>query len=725
MDKELEHRHLENADILELFCLQGNLEPTLGCDGPSLAAMHDSSPPNPPKMLDLLTDRWSHVVGAYVRLEDETQHLLVNNAYMYLKEDPASRWPQLLARSSRNSSPSWSCCAKSDKTHTTQREPASTSTYHDPAEGTDNGLSTLNCSKEEVAATAPPIRDIPPKSRTHGNQISGRGSLTCPHCNLRAIRTIRSLVTHGRNCSQTPSSARAKTVVIPHRTCIYECGYSRNNYARHENLQHYRCSCGKITTKSHKDCLPIRSTPIDPVKYFVYPPIETPKPTPDDILDTVFSGLPPFLARLLEPLDDHSLASTVRRALQKCQGLVAPKYNGTDPPEIIITDNAGEARHQHVSKLMSNTLPQFQLATENVVPDTAEVVEFAMNGNIDGLKDLFSRKLASPRDWALYGGMHQFETVQFLINHGAYVDKDSYEHVYDFTFRGKCSNMELLGLACVRLSQGNDWIEEQKFPLIHTIILGISNRRLEAELKANPSAVHLRDAQGRTALDWATARSQLDDMKLLINHGSDPNSMDIQGRTTILHAVDSHSDEAVRIILEAGADPNPTMPNGKLRSSPLASASFGGLAETITLLLKHEAKVNACNPEGRTALHWVALTDNVECATILLESKADLDSPLMTAITHNSHAVLELFVGRCTTSYPMREPQFLDQIAKHADVKTMSVLASSLPLKMSLNLSENSFAACQENLRLREDYNQELDFAFEQLVFPIVRVAVS
>lgn len=47
---------------------------------------------------------------------------------------------------------------------------------------------------------------------------------------------------------------------------------------------------------------------------------------------------------------------------------------------------------------MSNTLPQFQLATENVVPDTAEVVEFAMNGNIDGLKDLFSRKLASPRD---------------------------------------------------------------------------------------------------------------------------------------------------------------------------------------------------------------------------------------------------------------------------------------------------------------------------------------
>lgn len=27
------------------------------------------------------------------------------------------------------------------------------------------------------------------------------------------------------------------------------------------------------------------------------------------------------------------------------------------------------------------------------------------------------------RKWALYGGMHQYETVQFLINQGAPVDE--------------------------------------------------------------------------------------------------------------------------------------------------------------------------------------------------------------------------------------------------------------------------------------------------------------
>lgn len=93
-------------------------------------------------------------------------------------------------------------------------------------------------------------------------------------------------------------------------------------------------------------------------------------------------------------------------------------------------------------------------------------------------------------------------------------------------------------LYCVK-RQDRDWLEEQEFPRIHRIVLGLASRSLESELGEYPKAVFLTDAQGRTALDWATARAQLDQMKLLIAFGSDTNSMDITGRTTILHAVDS------------------------------------------------------------------------------------------------------------------------------------------------------------------------------------------
>ena len=72
--------------------------------------------------------------------------------------------------------------------------------------------------------------------------------------------------------------------------------------------------------------------------------------------------------------------------------------------------------------------PQFELSTLRRVPDSAQCVNFALNGKIDGLKDLFRRNLASPRDvsttrgysvlrWAMYG--KQYQTCKFLLNAGA------------------------------------------------------------------------------------------------------------------------------------------------------------------------------------------------------------------------------------------------------------------------------------------------------------------
>ena len=173
-------------------------------------------------------------------------------------------------------------------------------------------------------------------------------------------------------------------------------------------------------------------------------------------------------------------------------------------------------------------------------------------------------------------------------------------------------------------------------------------------MEENPNAAYVTDAQNRTALDWATARVQLEDMSLLLSYGADPNNMDITGRTPVLHAVDSHNISCLRVILEAGGHPNPPMPKGIFRSSPLTAAGFAGMPEMLKLLLDFEANPNTCNPEGLTALHSVARTQNVDCAFLLLEFGADLTAmstngrtPLTTAIIYNNHPVLQLFVDRC------------------------------------------------------------------------------
>ena len=52
--------------------------------------------------------------------------------------------------------------------------------------------------------------------------------------------------------------------------------------------------------------------------------------------------------------------------------------------------------HQNCTSAVEG--PQFQLPMQNMVPDTALSIQLAMNGDIDGLKFLFSQGFASPRD---------------------------------------------------------------------------------------------------------------------------------------------------------------------------------------------------------------------------------------------------------------------------------------------------------------------------------------
>ena len=303
----------------------------------------------------------------------------------------------------------------------------------------------------------------------------------------------------------------------------------------------------------------------------------------------------------------------------------------------------------------------------------------------------------------------------------------SYEHTWDFAFRGKCNAIELAELRCITLNPPGtytytNWPEEQQFPCIHQIILGRSSKLLMAELRENPDAVYVTDAMGRTALDWATALAQLSSMKTLIDYGSPLDTVDVRGRTTVLHAVDSHNNNALRILLEAGADPNPSVPT---RSSPLNAASFGGLVGMIELLIKFGAKVDTCNPEGRTALQAAASVRNSKCAekcaNILLNHGADLShissngsSPLLKAITHNSHDVLMLFTERWDTSRRLEGFQLLPTIAKFADATTMLILASSDLLKPILP-NEDVFTKNRGTLGLRADYNEILEKAFEDL----------
>ncbi|KAL8758289.1 MAG: hypothetical protein Q9199_001591 [Rusavskia elegans] len=170
--------------------------------------------------------------------------------------------------------------------------------------------------------------------------------------------------------------------------------------------------------------------------------------------------------------------------------------------------------------------PQLSLTMLRRVPDSAPCVNFALDGNIDGLKDLFKRGLASPKNWALYG--KQYQTCKFLVNAGAdpdYRPISKYDNspknkAFDFILQGGLSSQIIETLSC--LTEGSDFIEEQNYTQTHRIVLGLSMMSLEEELIHHPDQIDAVDALGRSPSIWAAARVNDRNVALLLGAGADP-----------------------------------------------------------------------------------------------------------------------------------------------------------------------------------------------------------
>jgi ankyrin repeat protein len=384
-----------------------------------------------------------------------------------------------------------------------------------------------------------------------------------------------------------------------------------------------------------------------------------------------------------------------------------------------------------------------QLDTLRRVPDSAQCVNFALNGNIEGLKYLFSHSLASPRDvsttrgysvlrWALYG--KQYETCEFLVYAGAdpdyrpiaASDNNPRNKACHFLLEGGLSDTAVDALqALTKGSHFEDFIEEAKFTQTHRIVLGLSMLSLEEEITLHPEDIDAADAMGRTPLAWAAARGDRRAIVTLLSHGADPNIIDVQLSGPVSNAAAQGHTVCVRLLLEAGANPDPPKPGGVKKGSPLNCAARNA---TDVLLLKSlldfGADVDSTGVDGKTALIHAARTDNISFAMLLLEYGANINAtslsgstPLTTAITYNSHNVLRLILDRWheySDCPRLKGPHLLQIVALYADTKTMNILAATdhFRLKYDKHFALGDFGS---RLLQRPDLTDELASAFDNL----------
>jgi ankyrin repeat protein len=133
--------------------------------------------------------------------------------------------------------------------------------------------------------------------------------------------------------------------------------------------------------------------------------------------------------------------------------------------------------------------------------------------------------------------------------------------------------------------------------------------------------VNAAEADGATALHWASYRDDVASADALLRAGAKVNAANDLGATPLWMASMNGSVAMVKRLLEAGANPNAKLLLGE---TPVMVAARSGHAAVVELLVNKKADVNMRAARGQTALMWAVAQKHPDVVAILLAHGADV-----------------------------------------------------------------------------------------------------
>ena len=176
---------------------------------------------------------------------------------------------------------------------------------------------------------------------------------------------------------------------------------------------------------------------------------------------------------------------------------------------------------------------------------------------------------------------------------------------------------------------------QRLIPLLAVFLIGAGGRELlplvDAAKNADKEAlrtllkqganVNAAEADGTTALHWASYRDDVESADLLIRAGAKVNAANDLGATALWTASLNGGVAMVRRLLEAGANPNAALLLGE---TPVMVAARSGHSLVIEQLLARGANVNARAARGQTALMWAVAQKHSGVVKVLIAHGADV-----------------------------------------------------------------------------------------------------
>ncbi|KAF5620386.1 CAMK kinase [Fusarium sp. NRRL 25303] len=135
--------------------------------------------------------------------------------------------------------------------------------------------------------------------------------------------------------------------------------------------------------------------------------------------------------------------------------------------------------------------------------------------------------------------------------------------------------------------------------------------------------VEARNSSGETLLYWAARVGSEAAVRLLIENKASPEVGGSRGATPLIAATRWRHFEVAKLLLEEGADANAS---DDASWTPLMFAVYENSPSLTKLLITHGARLNTRNDEGLTALFLAVQGGRQDTLQILLEAKSDVEA---------------------------------------------------------------------------------------------------
>jgi ankyrin repeat protein len=174
-----------------------------------------------------------------------------------------------------------------------------------------------------------------------------------------------------------------------------------------------------------------------------------------------------------------------------------------------------------------------------------------------------------------------------------------------------------VGISAMVLTLANSDVARSDGPVEHALFSSIrrGDQSLLASLLREGAPVNVHASDGTTPLMLATLHGAPDTVRLLLEHGADPNAANNSKATALLFAAGDL--EKVRLLVDAGANVNARSSSG---NTPLvAAAAHEGNLNVVKLLLNEGAELHAQNGNDVSVLGAAVIANDAGTVRFLLD----------------------------------------------------------------------------------------------------------